>query len=76
MFTIQCTNDDGGRVVAMAMLPPPTSSSVSFSYLNLAVLMRICSLVQEFPIFYSHIEWNLLSSLYYNSENILDLECY
>ena len=23
MFTIQCTNDDGGRAVTMAMLPPP-----------------------------------------------------
>ena len=30
----------------------------------------------EFSIFYSHTEWNLLSSLYYNSENILDVECY
>ena len=34
------------------------------------------TLVHEFPIFYSHTEWNLTTSLYDNSENILKVECY
>ena len=29
MFTIQCTNDDGGRAVAMAMLPPPPTKPIT-----------------------------------------------
>ena len=40
------------------------SSAVSLSYFNFAVPIRKClgTLVHEFPIFYSHTEWNLLSS--------------
>ena len=29
MFTIQCTNDDGGRAVVMAMLPPPPTKPIT-----------------------------------------------
>ena len=29
MFTLQYTNDDGGRAVAMAMLPPPPSKPIT-----------------------------------------------
>ena len=29
MFTIQYTNDDGGRAVAMAMLPPPPTKPIT-----------------------------------------------
>ena len=30
MFAIQYTNDDGGRAVAMAMLPPPSTKPITF----------------------------------------------
>ena len=57
------------------------SSSVSLSNLNHAVPMRKCSgehscMSSRFPIFYIHTEWYLLFSLNYNSENIVDVECY
>ena len=29
MFTIQYTNDDGGRAAAMAMLPPPPTKPIT-----------------------------------------------
>ena len=29
MFTIQCTNDDGGRAVAMAMLPQSPTKPIT-----------------------------------------------
>ena len=32
MFTIQYTNDDGGRVVAMAMLPPPPTKPITLHW--------------------------------------------
>ena len=32
MFTIQCTNDDGGRTVAMAMLPPPPTKPITLPW--------------------------------------------
>ena len=50
------------------------SLSPNYPMRNLQVCVR--TLVHEFPIFDSDTEWNLLSSLYYNSENIRDVECY
>ena len=32
MFTIQCANDDGGRAVAMAMLPPPPTKPITLPW--------------------------------------------
>ena len=55
------------------------SSSVQLSYVDLAVPMRKClrehSCVSS-PFSTYPSEWNLLPSLYYKCENILDMECY